>query len=111
MLKLKLLAPGSLAVGVKEYEPPACTEVDGVPLMVGGGTAAAAILIEKAGSDTVLTPSETLIVIPEYVPTFALDGVPLNCPVDVLKLAHEGLAAMENVSVLPSGSEAAGSNE
>ena len=111
MLKLKLLAPGSLAVGVKEYEAPACTEVDGVPLMVGGGTGAAVTWIEKAGSETVLVPSVTLMVIPEVVPTFALDGVPLNCPVEVLKLAHEGLAAMENVSVWPSGSEAAGSNE
>ncbi len=78
MLKLKVLAPGSLAVGVKEYEPPAWTDVNGVPLMVGGGMGAAVTWIEKAGSETLVVPSVTLMVIPENVPTFALEGVPLN---------------------------------
>jgi hypothetical protein len=36
-------------------------------------------------------PSLTLIVMLEVVPTLAAVGVPLSCPVDVLKLAHAGL--------------------
>jgi hypothetical protein len=37
--------------------------------------------------------------------------VPLSRPVNVLKLAHEGMFAIENVSAWPFGSEAAGWNE
>ena len=46
-------------------------------------------------------PSETEIVMPEEVP--AAVGVPLNLPVVVLKLAHEGRPTILNVSVPPLG--------
>ncbi len=37
--------------------------------------------------------------------------MPLKRPVDVLKLAHDGLFAIEKVSACPSGSDAEGWNE
>jgi hypothetical protein len=64
--------------------------------------------IANAASETVDVPSLTLIVTFEYVPTFELLGVPDSRPVVVLKLAHDGLLAMLNVSVLPFGSLAVG---
>ena len=45
------------------------------------------------------------------MPTFAAAGAPLSRPLTVLKLAQEGLLAMENVRVLPEGSVAVGVNE
>lgn len=45
---------------------------------------------------------------PLYVPTLLLAGVPLSSPVAVLKLAHAGLAVIENVSVSPVGALAEG---
>ena len=50
----------------------------------------------------------TLITMFAKVPTFELDGVPLNCPVVALKEAHAGRPVMENVRVLLPGSEAEG---
>jgi hypothetical protein len=44
----------------------------------------------------------------EVVPTFELEGVPLNAPVVVLKLAHDGLLEMEKLSVSPLASLAVG---
>ena len=41
----------------------------------------------------------------------AAAGVPLSWPVFALNVAHDGLAEMPNVSVLPSGSLAIGANE
>jgi hypothetical protein len=68
-------------------------------------------VIAKAGNDAEAYPSLVLITIPEYVPAFVAAGVPLSCPVALLKLAHEGWFAMEKVRVLPEGSLAVGVNE
>ena len=40
----------------------------------------------------------------------AVDGVPDSEPVEVLKLAHAGMLAIENVSVAPVGPVAVGVN-
>ncbi len=55
------------------------------------------------------TPSDTMIMMDENVPV--AEGVPDSLPVEVLKVAHDGLLRIENVSVLPSGSFAVGWNE
>ena len=57
-------------------------------------------------------PSDTVITIPELVPTSALLGVPLNSPVVVLNVAQLGRLVMLYVSVVPaSSSDAVGVNE
>ena len=64
-------------------------------------------VIPKIGiSVAIVTPSDTCILILLKVPVAV--GVPLRRPVDALKLAHEGLFVILNVSGLPSGSEAVG---
>jgi len=44
----------------------------------------------NAGSTALEMPSVTLIRMFAYVPTLAAAGVPLSCPVLLLKVAHEG---------------------
>ena len=68
-------------------------------------------VIENAGSEALDAPSATLIAIPVYVPTLAAPGVPLSRPVALSNVAHEGLPAMEKVSVPPAASEALGWKE
>jgi hypothetical protein len=46
----------------------------------------------------------------EYVPTFALLGVPLSWPVEVLKVAQLGMLVIVKVSVPPLGSVVLGVN-
>ena len=82
--------------------------VAGVPLMTGGRFAACTVMV-KAGSDAVAVPSDTEMAMFEWVPADV--GVPLSRPVVVLNVAQEGLFAMPNASVWPSGSETAGVNE
>jgi len=48
---------------------------------------------------------------PLFVPTSLAEGVPCNCPVVVLNVAHAGLLVIENVNGSPSGSLAVGVNE
>ena len=69
---------------------------------------AAETAIEKADNDAVAVPSLTLITIADVVPTFAVVGVPESRPVDAENVAQAGMFCIENVSELPSGSEAAG---
>lgn len=96
----------SAAVGLKEYVLPIVAEVEGEPEMVGATFEVDVARIENVDKEDVLTPSLTLIEMEFHKPT-AL-GVPESCPVEELKLAQEGLFAMEYVSVLPSGSAAVG---
>jgi hypothetical protein len=49
--------------------------------------------------------------IPEYVPRSVAAGVPLNCPVALLKPAQPGFPVMENVRLFPAGSLAVGVKE
>jgi len=79
-------------------------------LTVGFAPAAFTVIV-NAGREAVATPSVTLITIPGSVPTSVAAGVPLSCPVAMLKLAHEGLTLIENVRPLPAGSLAVGVNE
>ena len=104
---VRVCPSGSEAVGVNEYACPTVTEVAGVPLMVGAPLLAATE-IANAGSDALAAPSVTEITIFEVLPTLAAAGVPLSRPVDVLKLAHDGLLVIENVRAWPSGSDALG---
>jgi hypothetical protein len=67
----------------------------GVPEMVGAVLGAAFTVMEKGASETESAPSLAEMVIPENVPTFDPVGVPDRRPVDVLKVAHEGLLMME----------------
>ena len=62
----------------------------------------------KAGKEALRLPSETVITILLVIPTSALVGVPVNAPVAVLKLAHDGLLLMLYTSVSASTSPAVG---
>ena len=73
--------------------------------------AAAATVIENAGSEPLEVPFETPITMPELVPTLLESGVPARLPVELLKVAQLGLFEMENVSAAPFASEAAGVKE
>ena len=64
--------------------------------MVGAGLVTE---MEKGEREAVDGPSDTLITMLEYLPTFAVVGVPASCPVWVLKFAHAGLPEMENTRV------------
>src|SRR5690606_30352595 len=66
-------------------------------------------VIENAGSETLVSPSLTVMTMLLNVPE--LVGVPLSRPVDELNVAQDGRFSMENPSVSPSGSDAFGVNE
>jgi len=101
---------GFVVVGVNEYAEPACTEVPGVPEIVGP-LAVAVTVIAKLGMLAEFVPSLTEITMPEVVPTSPLAGVPVSAPVDVENAAQLGLLAIENVSAPPLGSVVVGVNE
>jgi len=63
---------------------------------------------EKLGSEAESVPSLTEMTMPASVPTSADCGVPDSCPVLALKVAHDGLAVMLKVSVMPLGALAVG---
>ena len=65
-------------------------------------------MTEKAGKDTVARPSDTLMTMFEYVPTWAVAGVPVSAPVAVLNVPQAGLLVIEKDRVLPSASLAVG---
>ena len=64
MENVRLLADGSVVVGVKEYDVPTVTLVPGEPEIVGPEVPPATV-IAKAASEAFATPSVTLITIPE----------------------------------------------
>jgi hypothetical protein len=88
---------------------PGVTLVAGLPEIVGATFDLEVARIEKAGSADTFTPSVTVILMPFHRPV--AEGVPLSCPVLLLKLAHEGLFATTKYRALPSGSFAVGLNE
>ena len=53
-------------------------------------------------------PSETVMVMDDTLPRFSSRGVPVNCPVAVLKLIHSGRPSDENVKLSLFGSLAVG---
>src|SRR5690606_904927 len=65
-------------------------------------------VIEKPGSDTTLTSSETEITISVWVPTASSSGTPCSVPLDSSKSAQGGWFAISNVRTSPSGSSASG---
>jgi hypothetical protein len=85
--------------------------VPGLAFRVTTGLAAALTVMANASSDADAVPSLTLITIPLYVPTSLADGVPLSCPVAMLKVAQAGLLVIEKDSVWPAGPLAVGVNE
>jgi hypothetical protein len=85
---------------------PAATVVGGLPEIVSGATT----LIAKGASVAVVLVSLTLIWMFAKVPMLVLVGVPLNCPVLLLKFAQAGLFAIVKVRGSWSGSEAVGVN-
>jgi hypothetical protein len=92
-------------------DPPLLT-LAGVALrLTVGATTAAFTVIANAGNDADVLPSLSVITMPEVVATSAAVGVPLNCPVAVLKLAHGGWLMIENVRVLADGSVVVGVKE
>ena len=110
IVNVSVFPSGSVALGWNEYGWPAATDVGGVPLMAGGRLPAAAA-IEKGASEALAALSDTEIVSPlKVVPARLLLGVPVMRPVAVLKTAHVGLLAIENVSAFPSASVALGWN-
>jgi hypothetical protein len=84
--------------------------VAGVPEIVGPEAPDTTVIV-KAGREALATPSLTLMTIPGSVPTSDAAGVPLSCPLAMLKLAHAGLLLIEKVRPLPAGSLAVGANE
>jgi hypothetical protein len=65
-------------------------------------------LIENAGSETLVMPSLTPMMMFAYVPAEVLAGVPDRVPVLVLKLAQAGMFVTLNVNLSPSESLAVG---
>jgi hypothetical protein len=65
-------------------------------------------VIANTGNEDENSPLLTEILIPVVTPMWAMVGVPVNEPVFVLKLTHDGLFAMEKVKGAPEGSVAAG---
>jgi hypothetical protein len=53
-------------------------------------------------------PSETVMVMDDTLPRFSSRGVPVNCPVAVLKFIHSGRPSDENVKLSLFGSLAVG---
>src|SRR5215218_5941834 len=64
----------------------------------------------NAGSERVLVPSLTVIVMPSCEPTWSAGGVPQSRPVFLLNQVHRGLLLIENVNVSPSASTVRGLN-
>ena len=97
------------------YGAPTCPVIGGDPGIVGGefggggGGGAVVTVIVNAGNEAVAVPSLTLIATFANVP--AAVGVPCNWPVVLLKLAHAGRLAIENVSESLFASLAVGVNE
>jgi len=92
-------------------DPPLPTLLGVALRLTVGATTAAFTVIANADNAADALPSLTLITMPEVVPTSAAVGVPLSCPLVVLKLAHEGWWLMEKVRELPDGSVVVGTKE
>ena len=92
-------------------ELPSEFSVGGIHESVALPTTTSATVIEKALSEALAWPSETEILMPEYVATSEALGVPVTRPVDALNVAHAGRPVTENVSVSLFGSLAEGWNE
>ena len=92
-------------------DPPLLTLVGVALRLTSGATTAAFTAIANGVNDADVLPSLTLITIPEVVPTSAAVGVPLSCPVAVLKLAQDGWLVIENVRAPPNGSVVVGVKE
>ena len=75
------------------------------------GEGAAATVIVKGARAALSVPSLAEITMLASVPTSPLPGVPLNCPVAMLKVAQLGLFWMLKLSVFPLGSLADGVKE
>ena len=71
-------------------DPPLLTLVGVALRLTVGATTAAFTVIVNADNDADVLPSLTLITMPDVAPRSAAVGVPLNCPVAVLKLAQDG---------------------
>ena len=105
------LPSGSLAVGVNVYAVPCVAVVAGAPEIVGGRLPVGArTVIANAGSDAVAVPSLTEITMLPKSPSCPSGGVPLKPPVVVSNAAQLGRPVIANVSTLPSGSLAVGTN-
>src|SRR4026209_2094386 len=111
MLNVSGSPSASLAYGVYEYDCPATTLEAGEPVIVGARFGASVTAMPHGASSLNVVPSVTLITMPEYVPTWAADGVPLRRPVEASKFAHAGFPATAKLSTSPSGSLALGVNE
>jgi hypothetical protein len=92
-------------------DPPLLTLVGVALRLTVGATTAAFTVIAKVDNAADPVPSLTLITIPDVVPTSPAPGVPLSCPLLVLKLAQEGLLVIEKARVLPDGSVVVGVKE
>jgi hypothetical protein len=105
-LNRTLKLPDTVAPASEAYALPGVAEYVSVGPDAGGG---AVTVIENALVEALALPSLTVMRMPEYT-TFAnvVAGVPVNAPVEVLKLAQAGLFWIENVSTSPSASAAIG---
>ena len=83
---------------------PAVTDRAGDPLIFGAVLVELAALtaMENTGSDAVVLPSLTEILMFENVPVAV--GLPVSLPVDVLNVAHDGRPEIEYPNELPSAS-------
>src|SRR5262245_1250837 len=114
MLYVRRSPLASDAVGRNEYAVPTRAVVAGLPLIVGALFVVPPEVPDETarvndGSAADVTPSEAMIMMDANVPVAV--GVPESLPVEVLKVAHDGLLRIEKISALPSGSFAVGWNE
>ncbi len=72
---------------------------------------AEATVMVNAASWPFRYPSFAVITMFEYFPTLLVDGVPDNRPVEVLKLAQDGVFEIVNTILRPLGSTAVGWKE
>ncbi len=76
--------------------------------MLGSRLATALTVIENGASEVLSEPSLAVMMMFDVVPAAVLDGVPESRPEALLKPAHDGLLAMDQISVWPSGSDPVG---
>ena len=78
-----------------------------MPLIVGASFTFVTVMLNPGRYALVVLLSVTVMIMLIVIPTSALDGVPVNAPVAVSKLAQDGWFTILNVSVSPTSTSPA----